>query len=107
MTNAANNKQKTILLTGVTGQVGSALAPLLQEKGYRVLYLIRPHGEKDAQARLHEVLPNLREGMDIAINGDVTLPNAGMSDADIQAWEWKVDRVMHGAAAISFEDVEA
>ena len=86
---------KTILLTGVTGQVGSVLAPLLQEKGYRVLYLIRPNGGKDAQARLREVLSNLREGMDIAINGDVTLPNAGMSDADIQAWEWRVDRVMH------------
>ena len=98
---------KTILLTGVTGQVGSALAPLLQEKGYRVLYLIRPNGEKDAQARLREVLPNLREEMDIAINGDVTLPNAGMSDADIQAWEWRVDRVMHGAAATSFDEVKA
>ncbi|MDD5180940.1 MAG: SDR family oxidoreductase [Gallionellaceae bacterium] len=98
---------QTILLTGVTGQVGSALAPLLQEKGYRVLYLIRPNGEKDAQVRLREVLPNLREEMDIAINGDVTLPNAGVSDADIQAWEWKVDRVMHGAAATSFENIRA
>lgn len=39
---------QTILLTGVAGQVGSALAPLLQEKGCRVLYLIRPSGEKDA-----------------------------------------------------------
>lgn len=98
---------KTILLTGVTGQVGSALAPLLQEQGYRVLYLIRPDGEKDAQARLHEVLPNLREGLDIAINGDITLPNAGVSDADIQAWEWKVDNIMHGAAATSFDEAKA
>lgn len=97
---------KTILLTGVTGQVGSALAPLLQENGHRVLYLIRPSGEKDAQTRLREVLPNLREGLDIAINGDVTLPNAGVSDADIQAWEWKVDRVMHGAAETSFDEIK-
>lgn len=98
---------QTILLTGVTGQVGSALAPLLQEKGYRVLYLIRPNGEKDAQARLLEVLPNLREDLDIAISGDVTLPNAGVSDADIQTWEWKVDRVMHGAAETSFDEIRA
>jgi nucleoside-diphosphate-sugar epimerase len=98
---------QTILLTGVTGQVVSALAPLLQEKGYRVLYLIRPSGEKDAQTRLREVLPNLREDFDIAIGGDVTLPNAGVSDADIQKWKHQVDKVMHGAAAISFEDSEA
>lgn len=98
---------QTILLTGVTGQVVSALAPLLQEKGYRVLYLIRPSGDKDAQTRLREVLPNLREGLDIAIGGDVTLPNAGVGDADIQKWKRKVDKVMHGAAAISFEDSEA
>ncbi|MBI5430414.1 MAG: SDR family oxidoreductase [Nitrosomonadales bacterium] len=97
---------QTILLTGVTGQVGSALAPLLQEKGYRVLYLIRPNSEKDAQARLREVLPNLREGLDIAINGDVTLPNAGMNEADIQAWGQKVDRVMHGAASTSFNEAK-
>lgn len=98
---------QTILLTGVTGQIGSALAPLLQEKGCRVLYLIRPNGEKDAQARLREVLPNLREGLDIAISGDVALPNAGVSDADIHAWEWTVDRVMHGAAATSFDESKA
>jgi len=98
---------QTILLTGVTGQVGSALAPLLQENGCRVLYLIRPCGDKSAQARLCEVLPNLREGMDIAISGDVTLPNAGVNDADIQKWKHQVNKVMHGAAAISFEDSEA
>lgn len=98
---------QTILLTGVTGQVGSALAPLLQENGYRVMYLIRQSGEKDAQARLREVLPNLREGLDIAINGDVTLPNAGVSDADMQKWKLQVDKVMHGAAAMSFDDSKA
>ena len=98
---------QTILLTGVTGQIGSALAPLLQDNGYRVLYLIRPSGEKDAQARLCEVLPNLREGMDIAIDGDVTLPNAGVSDADIQKWKHQVNKVMHGAAATSFDEIKA
>lgn len=98
---------QTILLTGVTGQVGSALAPLLQEQGYRVLYLIRPCGEKDVQTRLREVLPNLREGLDITISGDVTLPNAGISDADIQQWKRKVDKIVHGAAALSFENSEA
>lgn len=45
---------QTILLTEATGQVGSALALLLQEKGCQVLYLIHPSDEKDAQAHLRE-----------------------------------------------------
>jgi len=99
---------QTILLTGVTGQVGSALAPLLQEQGYRVLYLIRPTKDgKDAQARLREVLPTVREGMDIAIGGDVTQPGAGVDANDIRAWRGKVDKIMHGAAALSFDESDA
>ncbi|MEO8343056.1 MAG: SDR family oxidoreductase [Gallionella sp.] len=98
---------RTVLLTGVTGQVGSALAPLLQKNGYRILYLIRLSGEKNIQARLREVLPNLREGMDIAINGDVTLPNAGVSKEDVQKWKRQIDKVVHGAAALSFGDSDA
>ena len=45
--------------------------------------------------------------MDIAIGGDVTQPNAGVSEADIQQWKRQVDKIMHGAAALSFEDSEA
>lgn len=45
---------QTILLALVTGQVVSALATLLQENGYRALYLIRPSGDKDAQAHFRE-----------------------------------------------------
>ena len=98
---------KTVLLTGVTGQIGSELAPRLQNRGYRILYLIRNSGEKTAQMRLAEVLSNLREGLDIAISGNVTLPNAGMSEDDIQAWTWEVDMIIHCAAGISFMDSEA
>lgn len=46
--------QTILLLTGVTGQIGSALASLLQEKGCMILYFIRPSGKKDVQARLRE-----------------------------------------------------
>ena len=96
----------TILFTGVTGQVGSSLAPLLQERGYRVLYLIRPSGEKDATARLREVIPYLRE-TDIAISGDVTLPYAGISEADRRKWKGQIDKVIHGAASIKFDEAVA
>ena len=96
----------TILLTGVTGQVGSSLAPLLQERGHRVLYLIRPNNGQDATARLREVLPYLRE-TDIVLSGDVTLPFAGISEADRRKWKGQIDKVIHGAASIKFDEAVA
>jgi len=91
----------TILLTGVTGQVGSSLAPRLQEKGHRVLYLIRP-GEDGAAGRLRSVLDVMREE-DIAIEGDITQPNAGVSRAEMRRWKGRVDKVVHGAASVKFD----
>lgn len=96
----------TILFTGVTGQVGSSLAPLLQKRGHRVLYLIRPTDGKDAVARLREVVPELRE-TDIAIDGDVTLPYAGFNEADRRKWKGRIDKIVHGAASIKFDEAVA
>lgn len=96
----------TVLLTGVTGQVGLSVAPLLQERGHRVLYLIRPIRNKDAVVRLKEVLPNLRE-TDVVISGDVTLPHAGISEADRRKWRGKIDKIVHGAASVKFDEAAA
>lgn len=98
---------KTILLTGVTGQVISELAVVLQNEGWRILYLIRPRDGKTAQMRLAEVLPKIRDGMDIVIEGDVTLPHGGVSFENIAVWRGKIDKIVHGAAAISFEEKDA
>ncbi len=99
---------KTVLLTGSTGQVVSELAMVLQKEGYRILYLIRPSKDgKNAQERLAGILPTIREGMDIAIDGDVTLPNGGLSFGNISLWRGKIDKIVHGAAAISFEEKDA
>lgn len=96
----------TILFTGVTGQVGSSVASLLQEGDHKVLYLIRPNGEKNAITRLSEVLPDLRE-TDIAISGDVTLPYAGISELDRKKWKGQIDKIVHGAASIKFDEALA
>ncbi|MCK9344837.1 MAG: SDR family oxidoreductase [Candidatus Pacebacteria bacterium] len=100
-------KKNTVLLTGVTGQVVSELAMVLQKHDYRILYLIRPSGDDDAQARLAKILPVVREGMDIAIEGDITLPIGGFSVEDVAKWYGKVDKILHAAAAISFEEKDA
>lgn len=94
----------TVLLTGVTGQIGSAYAPLLQAKGYRILYLIRSSGGKDAQIRLAEVLKNIRKDKDIALQGDVILPNCGIHELDIIRWRWEVDIIIHCAASVAFDE---
>ena len=39
----------TILLTGATGTVGSTLAPLLKERGHKIIYLTRAKNEKRGQ----------------------------------------------------------
>ncbi|MFZ2303412.1 MAG: SDR family oxidoreductase [Minisyncoccia bacterium] len=98
---------KTVLLTGATGQVVSELAMVLQKEGWRILYLIRSSSGKNAQARLAELLPTIRDGLDIAIDGDITLPFGGLSRADSEFWRGKIGKILHGAAAISFEEKDA
>jgi len=98
---------QTILLTGVTGQVVSEVALDLQKRGHRLLYVIRPTATESAVMRLEKILPTIREGLDIAIEGDITLPLGGFSAEDIDKWAGKVDKILHGAAAISFEDKDA
>lgn len=73
-----------ILLTGASGFLGSALIPLLLDKGYTVCGLYR----KPPQAHIPLHL--------IPLIGDITKPDLGLQDAP------KVDAVVHCAALLSF-----
>ena len=92
----------TILLTGVTGQVGSQLAPLLQKQGHTVLYLVRAGNHRQAVNRLHKVLPRVQEN-DIALAGDVTQPLGGIKPSQVRKWRGAVDKIVHCAASIKFD----
>ena len=48
-------KQRTALITGITGQDGSYLAELLLEKGYRVFGLVRRVALEDASHRMSRI----------------------------------------------------
>jgi nucleoside-diphosphate-sugar epimerase len=71
----------TILLTGVTGAVGSSLAPLLKERGHKLICLIR--GDNPV-ARLEKVLRYV--GDIVVFNGDVTQRNLGVCDCEVRQW---------------------
>jgi len=86
----------TILLTGATGTVGSALAPLLRERGHKIVYLARPKNGQKAQDR---VLAG-----NIVWQGDITLPDCGVSASQRSLWKGKIDKLVNCAASIKFNE---
>ncbi len=92
----------TILLTGVTGAVGSILAPLLIERGHKLICLIR--GDNPV-ARLEKFL-RCADGI-VVFNGDVTLPNLGVCGCKARLWRGRIDKVIHCASSIKFDEALA
>lgn len=94
---------KTILLTGLTGVLGSAIAPILQEQGHKVFCLVRggknrAHGEKT----LHGI------SCDQIMDGDVTEPLCGISDSDFAVlMHERIDKIVHIAASVKFDMAKA
>lgn len=96
----------TILLTGATGTVGSALASLLRLRGHRLICLIRPKDGKNPKVRLSQVLGQTAKDI-IALNGDVIFPRAGLKEAEIQQWKGKINMIVHCAASTKFDEALA
>jgi thioester reductase-like protein len=92
----------TILLTGVTGAVGSSLAPLLKKRGHKLICLIR--GDNPV-ARLEKVL-GYADGITV-FNGDVTQRNLGVCDCEVRQWRGRIDKVFHCASSIKFDEALA
>ena len=95
---------KTVLLTGVTGAVGSSLAPLLKREGYRLVYLARPSGNISAKERVEKSLGSFWDNGDVVLSGDIVLPCCGVNISDLKSLIGKVDKVVHCAASIRFEE---
>ncbi len=96
----------TILITGVTGMVGSVLASLLKSKGCRLICLIRPKSGQDPMDRLSQALGQLT-GSEVVWKGDVTLPHIGISDGERQRWKGRINKIVHCAASIKFDEASA
>jgi len=92
----------TILLTGATGAVGSSLAPLLKKMGHNLICLVRGN---DPVARLKKALGNVEHI--VVFNGDVVLPNLGVCESEMKKWRGKIDKVIHCASSIKFDEASA
>ncbi|MFC3965307.1 SDR family oxidoreductase [Nocardia jiangsuensis] len=105
----------TVLLTGVTGFVGGALAvELLRRSDAELVCLIRPRGAESSAARLRAALRASADMYDIeltgeqlsrcrAVTGDITAPTGGVEPGDLRG----VTEIWHAAASLAFEEVRA
>ncbi len=99
--------RRTILLTGATGFLGRHLLHDLRSRGHPVAVLVRPEGTATATQRLTALLAS-RSGAiattppPVALTGDLTLPDLGLSASD-RAWlSANCPAVLHAAASVRF-----
>lgn len=97
----------TILITGATGQVGTALVTrLLQQQDTHVLALVRARDAADLQARLERLRAacgDVDTTRLTAVAGDVGQPNLGLSSDDDTTVRERVTSMIHAAAAVRFD----
>lgn len=100
----------TFLLTGATGLVGVHVLIRLLGAGHHVVALVRAPSRPAADRRLRTILaayPGFREELGNAaglhaVPGDVTAPNCGLADQDIELLTGAVACVIHCAGHIAF-----
>ena len=111
-------KGKSIFITGATGFMGKVLVEKLLRSCNEVkcIYvLLRPKKGLDVKSRLRELLDvkifdKIRDcspsslNKVLAIEGDITLPGLGISDADLKALVRDVSIVFHSAATVKFDE---
>lgn len=96
----------TILVTGVTGTVMNPLCARLLEEGHTIVALVRPLKGTSPSERLENSLSVNEEGRErlFTLAGDITQPLAGIAQEDYAHWQGKIDKVLHGAASIKFQE---
>ncbi len=98
------NTKDTVLLTGITGNLGSWLAVELLRQGKKVLALMRDQNSKDATRRLNRILDiaggrDLKDNIEI-IHGDICKKELGLkSNAKNVS---RLSKIIHCAACTKF-----
>lgn len=100
---------KTVLLTGATGLVGSYLLKILLHEGYKVYALARGKNNKSARERVLNILNfwdkdlfARKSNSLIVLEGDITKKNFGLDKHTIDLLIKEVEEIFHSAAVTRF-----
>ncbi len=99
---------ETLLLSGATGHVGTALLPLLlEDPQLRILALVRARDAAHLAERRETLLGWLPEDFDGSrldlVRADLAEPNLGMGPEDLERVEGSATSVLHCAASVRFD----
>jgi thioester reductase-like protein len=97
-------KARTILLTGATGFLGTALLrTLLDRTSSRIVCLVRATRES-AASRIEALIGDLQSARDRVdtIEADLALPRLGLGSADWTTLRDRIDAICHAGASISW-----
>ena len=101
------SERKIIFLTGATGFLGSHLTARLLQDGHHVRILARSSKSASAKSRVEDVLREVGgtrfENLEV-FEGDISLPDLGLNEADRKSIVSSTDEVWHCAASLSFQE---
>lgn len=94
--------KQTVLLTGVTGAFGSYLLHELLQQAVNVILIVRASNTNAAQKRIAHFIPQHHRHRVMIFNGDLTLPNAGLTVPALLYIRKYTTHILHAAAATRF-----
>lgn len=106
---------KHLFITGATGFLGLAIVEKLLRHvpDCRLTLLVRSPSHEQAQERFRQLLAGdpLFASLPMAalarvrcLAGDITMPQLGLSDADLAALQGSIDLCVHSAASVDFDE---
>lgn len=97
-----NKKDKTIVLTGSTGNLGRFLTlELLQCDGIELILLVRAESPQKARARVQEII-DLGGNRVKVFCSDLTVERLGLSESDYADLARRTTHILHSAASVRF-----
>ena len=97
-----------LFFTGASGLLGGQLLARLLLQRRRVAVLVRPSATASGRERIETVLAREEEAVGttlprpVVLEGDLTAPQCGLSDADLDWMRRNCSAVLHSAASLEF-----
>jgi len=93
--------RETIFITGFPGFIASCLLERLVKPETQFFLLVQPQLVERAMAEVEEIAALTETPLEsfVIVEGDITLPKLGISDADLEAIQYETTDVFHLAAA--------